>query len=135
MNPTMTTPTLYYSVIVFSACALIGFVLAYLIVRMRRSEKIGLGDGDNRRLRQRMRTQANFLENLLPFSLLYLIYEINGGVEMILIVTGFLFVLARILHPLGLLNSPGVSFGRYYGTLITWLVIAFLAGANIYLIL
>lgn len=131
----MTIPTLYYSAILFSLCSIIGFVLAYLIVMMRRSAQIGLGDGDNKQLRQRMRAQANYLENLLPFAILYLIYELNGGLEIILIITGLLFLFARVIHPLGLFKSAGTSIGRYYGTLITWLVILFLAGANVFLIL
>ena len=128
-------PTLYYSAIVFSLCSIIAIVLAYLIIQMRRSALIGLGDGDNKKMRQRMRVQANFLEYLLPFSILYLVYEINGGLEIILLATGIAFIVARILHPIGLLKSAGTSFGRFFGTLITWLVIIVLIVANLVLVL
>ncbi len=131
----MTAPTLYYSAILFGICSVIAIVLASLVILMRRSELIGLGDGNNKKMRQRIRAHANFLEYLLPFSLLYLVYEINGGSEMVLIGTGVAFVIARILHPLGILKSVGTSFGRFVGTTITWFAILILAIANIILVL
>ena len=131
----MTTLPLFYSAIVFSLSAIIGIVLAYNIILLRRSEGIGLGDGDNSKMRKRMRAQANFLEYLLPFAILYVIYELNGGNEITLMIVGGAFIFARIIHPLGLYKSAGTSNGRFFGTLITWLAILFLAGANLYLLI
>ena len=128
----MITTPIFYSTLFFSLLAILSIVLAFLIVRVRQSEQIGLGDGDNAKMRQRIRVQGNYLEYLLPFSLLFLVYELNNGNEIILITTGSLFLFARIIHPLGLLASSGYSKGRYFGTLITWLVIIFLSGANLY---
>ncbi len=122
----------YYSALFFSLLSIQAIVLAILIVKIRRSDQIGLADGGNKDLLRHMRVQANFLEYFMPFAALFLVYELNQGREDILIGAGSLFLLARIIHAMGFLKSGGYSFGRFYGTGISWLVILFLAGANLY---
>jgi uncharacterized membrane protein YecN with MAPEG domain len=122
---------LFYSPIAISFLSILSILLAYRVVQIRAKEGIGIGDGDNPKMERTIRVQANLLENMLPFSVLFVVYELNKGNEWVLIITGILFSVSRILHAQGLTSSPGRTFGRYYGTLFSWLVIVFLAVANI----
>ena len=115
-----------------SILALILLWLAYNIVKFRRTEQVELGDGGSEKGVRHIRAQANAIENIPITLLLFAIYEINGGSMYVLHAIGILLVFARIIHPLGLVSKKGVSFGRYYGTLITWLAIIALALLNIY---
>ena len=128
----MSITPVFYSALFFSLLSIQGIVLAFLIVQVRRSDQIGVADGGNNKLLRRMRVQANFLEYFIPFAALFSVYELNQGHENILIGAGSLFLFARIIHSLGFLKSGGYSHGRFYGTLITWIVILFMAGANLY---
>jgi hypothetical protein len=98
-------------------------VLLWPIVATRRGRRIGLGDGGDPALLQRIRVHANFVE-YVPFALLLLaLLEIGGlGRIWVAILGGVLFV-ARMLHAIGLSRSAGVSFGRFWGTLSTWCMI------------
>lgn len=103
--------------------------LLWPIVALRRGRRIGLGDGGDPELLQRIRVHANFVE-YVPFVLLLLALLEMSGVrrEWVAVLGGVLFV-ARVLHAVGLSGSVGVSFGRFWGTLGTWCVI--LAGSAI----
>ena len=106
-------------------------VYSFQVTRERRRCAIGLGDGGDARLRQASRAQANFTE-YVPLTLLLLaLYEMNGGFVFYVHVMGAALVIARLLHAWGLSQSEGVTFGRYYGTAVTWLVLGAAATANI----
>ena len=78
-----------------------------------------------------IRTHANAVEYIPMLIILMASYEINGGSTIALYVIGGLAVIGRIMHAFGLSKSAGVSTGRFYGTLITWLLIITLAVLNI----
>lgn len=97
------------------------------IVRLRRGRRIGLGDGGDRELLRRIRVHANFVENV-PFALLLLaLLELSGLDARLVAVLGGVLFLARLLHAQGLAASGGSSFGRLWGTMLTWGVL--LAGS------
>jgi len=123
---------LMYSQIYFSFLGLLALYLAYKIVALRRSEAIGIGDGENTTLARAIRVHSNFLEYLLPFAILFVIYELAGGNNYLLLTTGLVFCIARVLHAQGLAKSAGRSFGRFWGTLLTWLILLVLAIANLW---
>ena len=123
---------LMYSQIYLSFLTLFGLVLAYRITVLRRQEHIGIGSGESSKIEKAIRVHANFLENLLPFAILYVVYELAGGNHYVLLITGLVFCVARILHAQGLGKSAGVSFGRYWGTVLSWLVLIVLALANLW---
>ena len=131
-NSIMIKSVLMYSQIFFSFLTLFGLYLAYKIVMIRGKEGIGLGDGDNTQMTRAIRVQANFLENLLPFAMLFVIYELAGGNHYVLLISGLVFCIARVLHAEGLAKKSGRSFGRYWGTLLSWLVLLVLAVANLW---
>jgi len=64
--------------------------------------------------------------------ILFAALEANGGNHLLLHGIGIALVIARLIHPGGLVNGKGATFGRFYGTLITWIVILLLAGLNVY---
>ena len=121
--------------------ALYGGVLALLIiglagrvVGLRRSQRIGFGDGQDRALAQAIRVHANATENVPLALVLLLLLELNGAATLLLHVLGNALIIARLLHAWGLSQSPGTSFGRFYGTLVTWVMIVGAALCNIYIV-
>jgi len=115
-----------------SVLALIIIFLAYKVVVFRKVKKVGLGDNGDADGLQAIRVHANAVEYIPMMIILMGLYEANGGSVLVLNVVGVLAVIARVLHAFGLSKSMGTSFGRFFGTLITWLLILVLAGLNIY---
>lgn len=107
--------------------ALLFIVLSFRCVLLRRSQKIALGDGDNKLLRRRMRVQANFAEYVPIALILIALLESVGTVEFILHALGGSLLFARILHAVGMSREPDIMFLRVAGTVITYTVIGFAA--------
>ena len=106
---------------------ILGLVLLALsaqVVLARRRYRVRLGAGTEEGMLQAMRVQANFAE-YVPFAVLLLVLaEIQGLPEPALHGAGILLVVSRLVHAVGLSQKPGYSFGRFYGTGGTWIVIA-----------
>ena len=102
-------------------------VLAARIVPLRRSRRVGLGDGGDKDLRRAVRTHANLVEYAPMALILMAACELNAGPPWLLHGLGVALVAGRLLHALGLSRSSGISFGRTAGTALTWSVL--LAGA------
>jgi uncharacterized membrane protein YecN with MAPEG domain len=103
--------------------------LALLVVDQRRRSAVGLGDGGDRRLLQRIRVHANAVENLPLGLVLLLLLELLGTAPMWLHAFGAMLLLARVLHAWGFLRRSGPSFGRMVGTVLTWLTMLAMAVA------
>ena len=115
-----------------SLAGLLLLFLSFRVVRWRRKLSVGLGDGGQENLLRAQRTQANFIE-YVPIALILLAAaESQGLAGWLLQTAGAILMLARLLHAWGLSQSSGRSFGRYWGTLLTWVVILALSLANIY---
>ena len=114
-----------------SLAGLLLLVLSFRVVRSRRKLSVGLGDGGQESLLRAQRAQANFTE-YVPIALILLaVAESQVLTGWLLHTAGAILVLARLLHAWGLSQSSGRSFGRYWGTLLTWVVILALSLANI----
>jgi uncharacterized membrane protein YecN with MAPEG domain len=120
------TTSLYASLL-----AILVIYLALNVVSFRRAKKVGLGDNGDSSGQKAIRAHANAVEYIPLLLILMAIYEINYGSNMMLHILGGVAVFARIIHALGLSKSAGVSFGRFYGTALTWIVILILAGMNL----
>jgi len=114
-----------------SLCGLLVLVLAFQVVRQRRRFKIGIGSGSEKSLERAIRVHSNAIE-YIPIALLLLaIFESNQGNTYLAHAMGMLLVIGRALHAQGLGSNPGVSFGRFWGTLFTWVSILVLSIANL----
>ena len=113
----------------FAGLIIVG--LAYRVARLRRQERIALGHGDNKYLRRAVRAHANATETVPIVLILLLLLEINGGVTWQLPLIGILAILGRLIHAWWLSRFTGKSFGRTWGTLLTWAVVILLAILNL----
>jgi uncharacterized membrane protein YecN with MAPEG domain len=114
----------------FLYAGLLGLLLIVLstqVVLARRRFRVRLGTGTEEGMQQAVRVQANFVE-YVPFAVLLLVLaELTGLPGPAVHGAGLLLVASRVLHAVGLARSPGVSFGRFYGTVGTWLTIVALS--------
>ena len=122
----MTVMSLYAGIL-----GLIYLALSYRVVAFRRSQKVGLGDGDNVDLQRAIRVHANFMEYVPLCLILMFLLEQSHNSNVQTHVFGAVLVIARLLHAYGLGKISGTSFGRFWGTLLTWLLLLGLAVANI----
>jgi len=110
----------------FLYAGLLGLMLIALsvqVVMARRRYKVRLGSGTDDAMQQAVRVQANFTE-YVPIAVLLLVFsEITGMPSAAVHGAGILLLASRVIHAWGLTQSPGVSFGRFYGTAGTWLTI------------
>jgi uncharacterized membrane protein YecN with MAPEG domain len=114
-----------------SLLGLLFIALSMRVVLLRRRERVPLGHGASKPLRRAIRVQANAAE-YLPFILILMaLLELNGGPGWELHIFGIALVVARLLHAFWLSRFPGRSFGRYWGTLVTAVVLISLAVANL----
>lgn len=125
---TINTPSFLYT-------ALLGLLLIALsvnVVRARRRYRVRLGEGTDEGMRQAVRVQANFAEYVPLAAVLLILSELTGMPIVAVHVAGMLLVASRVLHAWGLAHDPGRSFGRFYGTAGTWLVIIGLSAWLLY---
>jgi hypothetical protein len=84
---------------------------------------VSLGDGGNPDLQRAIRGHANFCE-YAPFALLLLaILELSRFSIYALHAIGIVFVIARVLHGYALSFRRDFPFGRYWGALLTFVVL------------
>jgi uncharacterized membrane protein YecN with MAPEG domain len=106
-----------------AAAAIINVWLAVRTGKLRMDAKVLHGDGGNPLLLQRMRAQANFVENT-PFVLfLVAAIEMTGKGGKWLAVVGSLYMLARVLHAFGMDKTEGNAL-RAVGFIATVLTLA-----------
>jgi len=107
-------------------------VLVGRVSRLRHGRRIGFGDGGDPELARAIRVHANFVEHV-PFALLLLgLLELNGLAAPWLWTFGSAMLVARLMHAAGLSKTSGASFGRFYGTALTWVAILAMALAGLW---
>jgi uncharacterized membrane protein YecN with MAPEG domain len=115
--------------------ALLMLALVAPISRHRRGKGIGLGSGGDAELERKIRVHGNFIEHV-PFALLLLaLLELSGLPAAWTWGFGSVLLLGRILHAVGFSRRPGYSFGRFFGTALTWLAFLLMALAALWLAL
>lgn len=121
------------SLTIAAGAALLNLWLAVRVGRVRTEEKVSIGDGGNERLIRRMRAHSNYVENTAFVLILLALIELGLGSSLWLWGAGALYLVARVLHGLGM---DGMQWGRMAGTLITILTqlgLAITALATVYL--
>lgn len=121
------------TLIIAAAAALINLWLGFRVSQVRISAKVPVGDGDNPRLRARMRAHANYVEYTPFFLILLALVELARGAHLWLWGVAIAYIIGRILHAFGMdsVNQPAKARG--IGILITWLVLLVLAGYALFL--
>jgi uncharacterized membrane protein YecN with MAPEG domain len=112
--------------------ALLVLALSYKVVKFRRANKIGIGDGGHQGLSIAIRAHGNLIENAPIVLILLALAEVNGMPAYLIHCLGTVWIVARLLHAIGLTQGQGgTHFGRFWGVLATWIVLLVLAVANI----
>ena len=120
-----------YTAFYGSLLALLILLLAVKVVKTRRRLKIGVGTKGNKEMALAMRVHANAIEYIPITVLLMFFAELNSAQVWMLHTVGIGLLVSRLLHAYGLSSSVGISFGRYYGMAINWLIIIILAVYNL----
>ena len=111
---------------------LLMLVLSFRVVAVRRATSIGLGDGGNALLLSRIRIHGHFAE-YVPLILLMLgLLELGRFSIYVLHAIGITLLVARVLHGIALSFTQKWQFGRYWGTLLTFLLLVVCGGLCIY---
>lgn len=105
--------------------------LAFRVIKRRRKFQVGLLDNNNPELRVAIRIHGNAIETIPIAMIVFACAESQHLSSIYLHLAGILLVLSRVIHMKGLLQSMGTSWGRFYGTIGTWLVISLLGIYNI----
>lgn len=107
--------------------AILFLILSIRVVK-RRGQGISLGDGGDAILQRRIRSHGNFAE-YVPFILLLMAFlELNELHPYALHALGVSLLAARLLHGIALSFTESWTFGRFYGTLITFILLPVAGG-------
>jgi uncharacterized protein len=120
--------TLFYAAL----CTFLIIYLSWRVVKLRRALQIGIGDGGNASLLQRIRVHANAIEYMPMMFLLLGGLELNGYPQWLIHAFGAAIFISRSAHAWGLSHSKGPSKGRVLGMLITYSLMLSMAAISIY---
>ncbi|MEE7625769.1 MAPEG family protein [Methylobacter sp. Wu8] len=85
-----------------SLAALLIVRLTLSVIKLRRKNRISVGDGGNEALQLAIRTHANAVEYIPIALMLLLTLELNGAPKILIHILGVTLLIGRILHALGL---------------------------------
>ncbi len=119
--------------ITLSYASLLGILFIYLsynVVAFRRRERVDIGMGESQGMARSVRAQGNFAEYVPLALILMLALETTHAQALLVHLVGLLLLIGRILHAVGFPRKTGPTFGRVWGTVLTWgaIVIASLGG-------
>lgn len=103
--------------------ALVLMGLSIWVITNRGRHKVGIGDGGNAEMARAMRVQGNFIEYVPLCLILIAVLETTKASAYGLHALGVILLVFRLLHALGLASSQGTSFGRFVGTVGTFVVL------------
>ena len=98
-------------------------LLSLRVISLRQQARVSLGDGGNTDLQRAIRGHANFAEFVPLALLLLLILELSHFSIYLLHALGVTLLVARLLHGYALSFTAEFKFGRYWGALLTFVVI------------
>ena len=102
---------LFITSIIASVLTVIFVRLSFAVIRLRRKNKVGLGNGGHEELERAIRAQGNFAE-YVPFGLMLIAcLEINGAPWWLVAVPGMTLIAGRLIHARGI-NMPPPDFSQ-----------------------
>jgi uncharacterized protein len=102
--------------------------LALSIRVIQKRTNVSLGDGGDPELLRRIRGHGNFAEYVPLMLLMMALLEYGGALPAWLLhALGITLVVARVLHGIALSFTAKWKFGRFYGTLLSFIVLLVLA--------
>lgn len=111
---------------------LLMLVLSILAVSQRRRHKVAYGDADQPRLAAAIRAFGNAAE-YVPVALgALVVLALAGAQAWVVHIGGAILLAGRISHAVGLSFTTGVSLGRSYGMLLTWVAYLYLIVALLF---
>ncbi len=116
--------------ILASLLAIVFLVLSLRVIKLRRANKISLGDGDNEELRRAIRGHGNWAEYAPIGIVLVLIAELQSVNMIVLAILAAAFALGRVFHAYAFAFTTGNMFLRRRGMQLTFFTIAILAVLN-----
>lgn len=99
------------------------FYLALSARVIQKRTKVSLGDGGDPDLLRRIRGHANFAEYVPLILLMMGLLEVGGMRGWGLHVIGLMLLVGRVLHGIALSYTEKWKFGRFNGTLLTFLAL------------
>jgi uncharacterized protein len=106
--------------------AILFLVLSIRVIQKRTN--VSLGDGGDAELLRRIRGHGNFAEYVPLMLLMMALLEYGGATPVWLLhALGITLVVARVLHGIALSFTDKWKFGRFYGTLLSFIVLLVLA--------
>ena len=125
----MPTITLLFA----SLHVLLMLALVVPVARHRHTLRIGVGTAGDTTLERKIRVHGNFIENAPVGLLMLALLELSGSPAAWMWALGSGLLLGRVLHAAGMSRRSGYSFGRFWGTTLTWLVFLAMALAGLWL--
>jgi len=117
---------------IYAGLLAIWFVLLSYRVVQQRGHGVSLGDGGDQVLLHRIRAHGNFAE-YVPIILIMLgMLELGGAKPWLLHALGATLLAARLLHGVALSFTASWKFGRFYGTLLTFILLPVTGGLCIW---
>lgn len=110
----------------------IWFLALSVRVVQQRGHGVSLGHGDDAVLLRRIRGHGNFAEYVPLILLMMAMLEYGGMRGWILHVLGATLLLARVLHGVALSYTQKWKFGRFYGTLLSFILLLVVGLLNIW---
>lgn len=109
----------------------IWFLVLSVRVVQKRGE-VSLGDGGDPALIRRIRGHGNFAEYAPLILLLMAMLEYGGLQAWLLHALGVTLVVARLLHGVALSFTSHWKFGRFYGALLTFILLLVAGGLAVF---
>jgi uncharacterized membrane protein YecN with MAPEG domain len=89
------------------------------IVKIRRSERVELETGESDALTRAVRAHGNLVETAPMFVVLLGLLELGGGHPIAVVILAVIFIVSRIMHPIGLSGKKGTFKYRTRGMILT----------------
>ena len=105
--------------------------LSFLVIGLRRKNKVGFGSGGHEDLERAIRAQGNFAE-YVPFGVILLAcLELNGAPWWLVAIPGLTLIIGRLIHAIGI-NTPPPDFSkRILGMKFTFMTLMALVALNL----